>query len=74
MGCDRADAVETLAEHRTPEGRRVQVRYGRHCRALWARASGLRAGTGSCCGCPGRPRGRRGRWTRRRPRGTWPHS
>ncbi|CAM5386866.1 MULTISPECIES: helix-turn-helix domain-containing protein [Streptomyces] len=55
MGCDRADAVETLAEHRTPEGRRVQVRYGRHCRALWARASGLRAGDRFVLRLPGAP-------------------
>ncbi|MFB8417230.1 helix-turn-helix domain-containing protein [Streptomyces albidoflavus] len=55
MGCDRADAVVTLAERRTEEGRRVQVRYGRHCRALWARASGLRAGDRFALRLPGAP-------------------
>ncbi|ESQ04430.1 XRE family transcriptional regulator [Streptomyces sp. CHA1] len=55
LGCDRADAVVTLAEHRTEEGRRVQVRYGRHCRALWARASGLRAGDRLALRLPGAP-------------------
>lgn len=55
MGCDRVDAVVTLAEHRTEEGRRVQVRYGRHCRALWARASGLRAGDRFTLRLPGAP-------------------
>ncbi|MGW9423368.1 helix-turn-helix domain-containing protein [Streptomyces koyangensis] len=55
MGCDRADAVVTLAEHRIEEGLRVQVRYGRHCRALWARASGLRAGDRFALRLPGAP-------------------
>ncbi|WP_436737162.1 helix-turn-helix domain-containing protein [Streptomyces sp. BBFR102] len=55
MGCDRADAVVTLAEYRTEEGRRVQVRYGRHCRALWARASGLRSGDRFALRLPGAP-------------------
>ncbi|MFD5181294.1 helix-turn-helix domain-containing protein [Streptomyces sp. NPDC058372] len=55
MGCDRADAVVTLAEHRTDEGRRVQVRYGRHCRAVWARASGLQAGDRFALRLPGAP-------------------
>ncbi|WAC96507.1 helix-turn-helix domain-containing protein [Streptomyces sp. NA13] len=55
LGCDRADAVATLAEHRTEEGRRVQVRYGRDCRALWARASGLRAGDRFALRLPGAP-------------------
>ncbi|MET7508655.1 helix-turn-helix domain-containing protein [Streptomyces albidoflavus] len=55
MGCDRADAVVTLAEYRTGDGRRVQVRYGRHCRALWVRASGLRAGDRFALRLPGAP-------------------
>ncbi len=43
MGCGGADMVTTLATH-TAGDRRVELRYGKPCAAVWARATHLHKG------------------------------
>ncbi|MER7170652.1 helix-turn-helix domain-containing protein [Streptomyces mesophilus] len=54
MGCGGADMVTTLATH-TAGDRRVELRYGRPCAAVWARAAHLRKGDRVDVTLPGRP-------------------
>ncbi|MBC9715429.1 DUF2690 domain-containing protein [Streptomyces sp. TRM66268-LWL] len=54
MGCGGADMVTTLATH-TEGGRRVELRYGEPCAAVWARAARLRNGDRMELTLPGAP-------------------
>ncbi|WP_171060030.1 helix-turn-helix domain-containing protein [Streptomyces montanus] len=44
MGCGGQSMVTSAAERTLPGGRRVELRYGKVCRAVWARGSRLRIG------------------------------
>lgn len=44
MGCGGHGMVTTVNSLTTAGGQRLELRYGKHCRAIWARASRLRPG------------------------------
>ncbi|MCP9958859.1 helix-turn-helix domain-containing protein [Streptomyces sudanensis] len=44
MGCGGAKMIDTLSTHTTSGGQRLELRHADVCRALWVRATGLRAG------------------------------
>ncbi|WP_046505321.1 helix-turn-helix domain-containing protein [Streptomyces odonnellii] len=44
MGCGAHGMVTTVNSLTTAGGQRLELRYGKHCRAIWARASRLRPG------------------------------
>jgi transcriptional regulator with XRE-family HTH domain len=44
MGCGGQSMVTSAAERTLPGGRRVELRYGKVCHAVWARGSRLRIG------------------------------
>jgi hypothetical protein len=56
MACGGQDMIRTLAACTTPDGRRVQLRDGRACRAIWVRATHLRMGDRVELTLPGTPR------------------
>ncbi|MEU0271558.1 DUF2690 domain-containing protein [Streptomyces sp. NPDC006307] len=44
MGCGGTGMVSTVAARTAADGQRVELRRGEDCRAVWVRATGLRAG------------------------------
>ncbi|SDJ93088.1 helix-turn-helix domain-containing protein [Streptomyces indicus] len=55
MGCGAQGRVTSLATHRDAAGRRIELRYGKPCAAVWARAAHLRAGDRMDVSLPGAP-------------------
>ncbi|MEV6947013.1 helix-turn-helix domain-containing protein [Streptomyces sp. NPDC051172] len=56
MGCSGQQMVRTLAARTAADGRRVQLRNGTACHAIWARASRLHLGDRVELTLPGAPR------------------